>query len=34
MMAPLAKPDRLVIREPFAPPAKAGDRCTLLRLDP
>ena len=33
MMAPLAKADCLVIREPFAPPAKAGDRCTMVRLD-
>ena len=33
MMAPLAKADCLVIREPFAPAAKAGDRCVLVRLD-
>jgi molybdopterin molybdotransferase len=33
MMAPLAKADCLVIREPFAPPAKAGDRCVMLRFD-
>ncbi len=33
MMAPLAKSGCLVIREPFAPPAKAGDRCVMVRLD-
>jgi molybdopterin molybdotransferase len=33
MMAPLAKADCLVIREPFAPPAKAGDRCMMVRFD-
>jgi molybdopterin molybdotransferase len=33
MMAPLAKADCLVIREPFAPAAKAGERCMLVRLD-
>ena len=33
MMAPLAKADCLVIREPFSPPAKAGSRCTIIRLD-
>jgi molybdopterin molybdotransferase len=32
MMAALAKADCLVIREPFAPAAKAGSRCTILRL--
>jgi molybdopterin molybdotransferase len=32
MMAPLAKADCLVIREPFSPPAKAGSRCTIVRL--
>jgi molybdopterin molybdotransferase len=32
MMAPLAKADCLVIREPHAPPAKAGSRCTVVRL--
>lgn len=32
MMAALAKADCLVVREPFAPAAKAGDRCTILRL--
>ncbi len=34
MMAALAKADCLVIREPFAPPVKAGDRCVILRLTP
>jgi molybdopterin molybdotransferase len=33
MMAPLAQAGCLVIREPFAPPAKAGDRCVMVRLD-
>jgi molybdopterin molybdotransferase len=32
MMAALAKADCLVIREPFAPAAHAGDRCSILRL--
>jgi molybdopterin molybdotransferase len=32
MMALLAKADCLVIREPFAPAAKAGARCSILRL--
>src|SRR3954451_21396188 len=32
MMAALAKADCLVIREPFAPAAKAGSRCVILRL--
>ena len=32
MMAALAKADCLVVREPFAPAAKAGDRCVILRL--
>ena len=34
MMAALAKADCLVIREPFAPAAKAGSRCAILRLTP
>ena len=34
MMAPLAKADSLVIREPFSPPAKAGSRCIIVRLAP
>jgi len=33
MMAPLAKSDCLLIREPFAPPAKAGSACTIMRFD-
>lgn len=33
MMAPLAKSDCLVIREPFAPPATAGSPCKIVRLD-
>jgi molybdopterin molybdotransferase len=32
MMAPLAKADCLVIREPHAPAAKAGSHCTIARL--
>jgi molybdopterin molybdotransferase len=32
MMTPLAKADCLVIREPHAPPAKAGEQCTITRL--
>ena len=32
MMAALAKADCLVIREPFAPSASAGNRCVILRL--
>jgi molybdopterin molybdotransferase len=32
MMAPLAQAGCLVIREPFAPPAKAGSRCSIVRL--
>jgi molybdopterin molybdotransferase len=32
MMAALAKADCLVIREPFAPAAPAGSRCSILRL--
>ncbi len=31
-MAPLAKADCLVIREPHAPPAKAGSRCAIVRF--
>jgi molybdopterin molybdotransferase len=34
MMAALAKADCLVIREPFAPPAKAGSACAILKLKP
>jgi molybdopterin biosynthesis enzyme len=32
MMTPLVKADCLVIREPHAPPAKAGDQCAIMRL--
>jgi molybdopterin molybdotransferase len=32
MMATLANADCLVIREPYAPPAKAGTACTILKL--
>jgi molybdopterin molybdotransferase len=34
MMAPLAEADCLLVREPFAPPAKAGSRCTIIKLEP
>ena len=33
MMAPLAKSDCLVIREPHEPAAQAGSPCTIIRLD-
>ena len=33
MMAPLAKADCLVIRAPYAPAAKAGEPCDMLRFD-
>jgi len=32
MMLPLANANCLVIREPYAPAAKAGDRCAIVRL--
>jgi molybdopterin molybdotransferase len=32
MLAPLAEAGCLLIREPFAPAAKAGSRCTILKL--
>jgi molybdopterin molybdotransferase len=32
MMAPLAKADCLLVREPHALPLKSGDQCTILRL--
>jgi len=32
MLMPLARADCLLIREPFAPAAKAGDRCSIIRL--
>jgi len=33
MLAPLAKADCLLIREPHAPAAKATSRCTILKFD-
>jgi len=33
MLAPLAKADCLLIREPHAPAARAGSRCSILKLD-
>jgi molybdopterin molybdotransferase len=32
LMAPLAKADCLLIREPHAPAAKAGSECVILKL--
>lgn len=32
MMAPLARADCLLIREPHAPPAQAGSECAIMRL--
>jgi molybdopterin molybdotransferase len=32
MLAPLAKADCLVIREPYAPPAAAGSACSIIKL--
>jgi molybdopterin molybdotransferase len=32
MMAVLANADCLLVREPFAPAASAGSRCSILRL--
>ena len=32
LMAPLARAGCLLIREPFAPAAKAGDRCSILKF--
>jgi molybdopterin molybdotransferase len=34
MMSALAKADCLIIREPYASPAKAGSRCVILKLKP
>ena len=34
MLMPLARADCLLIREPFAPAAKAGDKCSIIRLAP
>jgi molybdopterin molybdotransferase len=33
MMAPLARADCLVIREPYAPAAKAGSRCAIVKFE-
>jgi len=33
MMAPLAKADCLVIREPYAPAQKAGSRCLIVKFE-
>jgi molybdopterin molybdotransferase len=33
MLVPLAQADCLLIREPHAPPARAGDECRILKLD-
>jgi molybdopterin molybdotransferase len=33
MMASLAQADCLLIREPFAPAARAGSHCTIMRLE-
>jgi molybdopterin molybdotransferase len=33
MMAPLAKADCLIIREPFEPAAKAGSRCAIVKFE-
>jgi molybdopterin molybdotransferase len=33
MMAPLARADCLVIREPYAPPVAAGSACTIVKFD-
>ncbi len=33
MMLPLAKADCLVIREPYAPAAKAGSRCQIVKFE-
>jgi molybdopterin molybdotransferase len=33
MMAPLAKADCLLIREPYAQPAKAGSRCSIVKFE-
>jgi molybdopterin molybdotransferase len=32
MLAPLARADCLLLRDPHAPAAKAGERCTIIRL--
>jgi len=34
MLVPLAGADCLLVREPHAPAAKAGDKCSIIRLAP
>jgi molybdopterin molybdotransferase len=34
MMAPLAQANCLIIRERYAPPAKAGSRCAIVKFEP
>src|SRR5262245_21532599 len=34
MLMPLARADCLLVREPFAPAAKTGERCSIIRLAP
>jgi molybdopterin molybdotransferase len=34
MLAPLAQAGCLLVREPFAPAAKTGSRCSILKFDP
>jgi molybdopterin molybdotransferase len=33
MIGPLAKADCLIIRKPYEPAARAGDRCTIVKFD-
>ena len=33
MMAPLAKADCLIIREPYAPALSAGSRCVIVKFE-
>jgi molybdopterin molybdotransferase len=33
MMVPLAEADCLIIREPYAPAAAAGSRCTIVKFE-
>jgi hypothetical protein len=33
MITPLAAANCLLIRDPFAPAAKSGEPCTILKLD-
>ena len=34
MLMLLARADCLLVREPHAPPVKAGERCSIIRLGP